>query len=562
MQIRLQDLLDNISGDATTVLDRAPEREDVVQATAEPVRAANDPDGPAVAPSCPPTPRRMSAVIEAAIDAAGLGEPDLPATVESAAAPEQAAAAPEQAAAAPEQAAAAPEQASAAPEQQAAAAPDDAAHPSAEQPAATAEDDEELESQHFSPSLLSPMQRRRSALIDAAPAPERVETSGLIDVRTMAAAYLGHGAAGAAAGQPEPAVPVPLLHEGSSPILLPTARQDAPRGHTIYWVLGACGVLALMALTAAVTAMVVKQSISGAAPVAAAPAVEQPLAPAAAVTGIHAGGALASTAPIVVGTPDDQAGSTAGAAAALPGDVDRTDRRSDERSERRGEDHSAANDRDRDRGDRDRDRDRGDRSRSAEHAPASSGASTRTGDAPRTGDTAARPGSSAGTTSADSSTSPRPTSSGSASGSGDLATAAGGDAVAAPAKPASAGAGAGEPCDEVTCLVSGVGCCGKAPPKRTEDPGADSSLPARPTKAEISEGMSAAAARLQSCGDRHGVRGAVTIKVHIKPDGKVGSASTTQGTADFQSCVAGAARSAVFPATREGTRVSYPVVLR
>ena len=45
-------------------------------------------------------------------------------------------------------------------------------------------------------------------------------------------------------------------------------------------------------------------------------------------------------------------------------------------------------------------------------------------------------------------------------------------------------------------------------------------------------------------------------------NGSVKSASTTSGTAAFQSCVSGAVLSLKFPATQEGVKVSYPVVLR
>jgi hypothetical protein len=123
----------------------------------------------------------------------------------------------------------------------------------------------------------------------------------------------------------------------------------------------------------------------------------------------------------------------------------------------------------------------------------------------------------------------------------------------------------GEPCDEVACLVSGKGCCGKnakgAAPK-SDAPPPDPSLPARPDRSDITAGIASVQSRLQSCGDRHSVRGAVTVKIAIAPSGEVKSASTSQGSGEFQSCIAGAIKAARFPATREGAKVSYPVMLK
>jgi hypothetical protein len=54
----------------------------------------------------------------------------------------------------------------------------------------------------------------------------------------------------------------------------------------------------------------------------------------------------------------------------------------------------------------------------------------------------------------------------------------------------------------------------------------------------------------------------VTVKIGIAPSGEVKSASTSQGSSEFQSCVAGAIKAARFPATQQGAKVSYPVVLK
>ena len=142
--------------------------------------------------------------------------------------------------------------------------------------------------------------------------------------------------------------------------------------------------------------------------------------------------------------------------------------------------------------------------------------------------------------------------------SDDLATAAG--------SAASSGGEEGEKCDEVTCLVSGKGCCGKnakgAAPKAGDGPAPDPNLPVRPERSDISAGIASVQSRLQSCGDRHSVRGAVTVKIGIAPSGEVRSASTSQGSAEFQSCIAGAIKAAKFPATQQGAKVSYPVMLK
>jgi len=140
------------------------------------------------------------------------------------------------------------------------------------------------------------------------------------------------------------------------------------------------------------------------------------------------------------------------------------------------------------------------------------------------------------------------------------------DDLAAAAGSASSGGSDGEKCDEVTCLVSGKGCCGKnakgAGAAKGDEPAPDPNLPARPERSDITAGIASVQNRLQSCGDRHTVRGAVTVKLSIAPSGGVKSASTSQGSSEFQSCIAGALKGAKFPATQQGAKVSYPVLLK
>jgi hypothetical protein len=406
------------------------------------------------------------------------------------------------------------------------------------------EEEEELEPQHFSAALLSPFQRRKSQQMSAisqvlTPPLERVETSALIDVQSMAAAYLRRAPA------PEPAapVPIPISNDQSSPILLP--RQIETSGpNPLVWVLVALSALFLIAASAATTAFVIKRSDRMPPNLAALSPAE--LAAFCAADGDGAREASSSEVPPIVLHADSS--SPAPAAASLDAhavtEPDSEDLRPDPARDR-SRDLDRTSDRDRS-GDRDR-------ATSTAGSPAASGSIARVPLTPPSPSPSSSTPSTAPSTSSTTSTSSKPSS----PASSDLTTAAG----------IGSKSSGSDPCDEVTCLVSGKGCCGKAagsgsgPAGGSQPSGPDPNLPARPTKQQISSGVAALQGRLQSCGDLHGIRGAVSVKLQIAPAGKA-KATTTAGEPAFQACVEKAFGAAKFPATQEGARVTYPVVLK
>jgi hypothetical protein len=543
MQIKLKELLENMtategSGDAAA--EPAAEGGGVVETAVE--------DGPSVATACPPTPRRASSVVEAAIDAATLDAeslaqadffnppPDPPRTtteLEAADIEEQ--------------------PVSHRPVRRNTPPPPPPRHEpegESDEPApaaAAASGDDEYEPQTFSPSMLSPLSRRPSGVSEAVKPPRR--DSGLIDVRSMAAAYReydGLSKKKEGRGADVETVPLPILGGGehATPILLPQPSPPPAANRWLYALVALLAAIVVIGSTVAVTALILKRRDGGARSFAALSPTERAALceaeeQAARIREDEERIAAARRAPAAVpgavsdSTQDVRAADLAGTppaptpAAAL----------SSAPSASAGPASSAGRG---DEGDRNHPR--------TSHQRDDDGAATAstTGAAPSPVASAPAPAPAAP---------PSPAPSAPAA-SDDLAAAAGS---------ATASSSDGEQCDEVTCLVSGKGCCGKNPKgagARSDEPAPDPSLPARPERADISAGIAAVQGRLQSCGDRHGVRGAVTVKIAIAPSGEVKTASTAQGTAEFQSCVAGALKAARFPATQQGAKVSYPVVLK
>lgn len=139
--------------------------------------------------------------------------------------------------------------------------------------------------------------------------------------------------------------------------------------------------------------------------------------------------------------------------------------------------------------------------------------------------------------------------------------------IAPPPAPAPApvlAAAAGSSCDEVLCLLEGRSCCDqpgdKAP--NSAEPSPETTLPENLTRADINAGLKPVQGRLHSCGSRHEVSGAVTIKLQISADGSVTSAKVASGAEAFQTCVADILHKAQFAETRAGTTLSYPIILR
>jgi hypothetical protein len=489
MQIKLKELLENMTagGGGAAAADSSGAGGEVEEAVQ---------DGPSVATACPPTPRRSNSSIQAAINAATLDEE--------------------------------------------ARAQADFFDPPAEIDAADMEEvPDELESQTFSPGMLSPLARRPpSGIIDPPRKPPRRD-SGLIDVRSMAAAYreyddLARKDKDGSRGADVETVPLPILAGGehASPILLPQPQAPAETSKWLYALVALLGLVVVIGSTVAVTALILERRGGGGESFAALSAdqraalceedeaarlrADQERERVAAARPVPATGSeiaevtaadLAGTAPVA---------SPASATSSKRADDDDAD--DERRRRRRGDDHDHDDD------------DPNGSSAAKSSSPATSAPPATPSAAPATSTPAA---------------------------SDDLAAAAG----------SATGSNAdGEKCDEVSCLVSGKGCCGKnakgAAPGSDDAPAPDPNLPVRPERSDITAGIASVQSRLQSCGDLHGVRGAVTVKIAIAPSGEVKSASTSQGSGEFQSCMAGALKGARFPATQQGAKVNYPVMIK
>ena len=128
--------------------------------------------------------------------------------------------------------------------------------------------------------------------------------------------------------------------------------------------------------------------------------------------------------------------------------------------------------------------------------------------------------------------------------------------------------GSKEKCDEVACLVDPSLPCCKGSKKssggssKSSGGGADSNLPERPGRSDISSGVGKVRGRVQSCGDKHGYKGTVTVKIGIAGSGKVSGASANKGSSAFQSCVVSAVKKARFSKSQKGISVNYPFVFR
>ena len=125
----------------------------------------------------------------------------------------------------------------------------------------------------------------------------------------------------------------------------------------------------------------------------------------------------------------------------------------------------------------------------------------------------------------------------------------------------------GGSCDEVTCLVDpGKACCKKYNKKSSSSSSSSSSsnsnLPESPSRSDITKGIGAVRGRVTSCGDKHGGKGTVKVKIKIGSNGKVQSAAASGGGSELRSCVASAVKRASFPKTQKGVSVTYPFVFR
>jgi predicted Zn finger-like uncharacterized protein len=137
----------------------------------------------------------------------------------------------------------------------------------------------------------------------------------------------------------------------------------------------------------------------------------------------------------------------------------------------------------------------------------------------------------------------------------------------APPKPDPAPSGS---CDEVSCVLSNYegACCAKL--KRggsrpagggTRPSSGGGDVPDRLDRAMITEGVNKVKARVLACGDRSSAKGTVKVSVKVSPDGVVTSVNVTQ-TPDpaLGSCVGSAMQRASFRKTASGGSFGYPWV--
>ncbi len=136
-----------------------------------------------------------------------------------------------------------------------------------------------------------------------------------------------------------------------------------------------------------------------------------------------------------------------------------------------------------------------------------------------------------------------------------------------PPKPPKEESGGGGSCDEVTCLVDpGKACCKKynkgSSSSSSSSSSSNSNLPEKPTRGDITAGIGKVRGRVTSCGDKHGGKGTVKVKLKIGGDGKVKSAQASGGGSALRSCVTSAVKRAKFKKTQKGMTVTYPFVFR
>ncbi len=128
-------------------------------------------------------------------------------------------------------------------------------------------------------------------------------------------------------------------------------------------------------------------------------------------------------------------------------------------------------------------------------------------------------------------------------------------------------------CDEVSCVLNNYEgtCCAKFRKAKGGGGGGGggggtattkgSDLPEGLDRAMISNGIAAVKARVTSCGDKSPAKGKVKVKVVVGPDGKV-SGVTVETTPDqaLGTCVGAAVQKASFSKTQKGGSFSYPFV--
>jgi len=327
------------------------------------------------------------------------------------------------------------------------------------------------------------------------------EGSGLIDIRSMAAVYLGdqqQGGGPSAPAGPAPTDDLPSFGGGSafggSQVLLPVSQPAATNPKTLYALIGAIGLLAVVAIVLVVVV------VGGGG--------DQPQVAAQAVAGGEVGGAGEAAAgggvPVAaVGDDGDSGDNGAGEPAAAEPEPEPEPEPA--AAEPAAEPEPEAKDDDKDTSRRSR-RDRKDRSSSRrDRKPKAEPKKEERKTPPRT-----------------------------------------------------------EKCDEVACLVDpSLPCCGGSKKRGSSSrKSSDKDLPERPSRSDVTGGIGKVRGRVLSCGDKHGFKGTVTVKIKIAGSGKVSGAEANKGTGPFKACVTSAAKRAKFPKTQKGITVNYPFVFR
>jgi predicted Zn finger-like uncharacterized protein len=143
----------------------------------------------------------------------------------------------------------------------------------------------------------------------------------------------------------------------------------------------------------------------------------------------------------------------------------------------------------------------------------------------------------------------------------------------APAPTAKPDASSKDGCDEVSCVLNNYegACCAKYK-KGGGKPGASGGSPPAAAKAGdlpdgldrtmISDGVAKVKARVMGCGEKSPVKGTVKVSVRVGPDGHVTSATPRDPVPDagLASCVAAAMQKATFAKTQNGGSFAYPFV--
>jgi predicted Zn finger-like uncharacterized protein len=126
--------------------------------------------------------------------------------------------------------------------------------------------------------------------------------------------------------------------------------------------------------------------------------------------------------------------------------------------------------------------------------------------------------------------------------------------------------GKGDTCDEVSCVLNNYegACCAKfrrggGKPSSGNTAGGKSDLPESLDRTMISDGVAKVKARVMSCGEKSPAKGQVKVSVKVSPDGSVTNV-TVKNTPDagLGNCVASMVQKATFAKTQTGGSFSYP----